>query len=299
VTGAVETGQMRCKPLTAFILSLLLPGLGQQKCGRWSQAAIFYAMTLVWCFIFGHLGFSRLQPPLIHAGMTILIVVLMLLVLVAAVEAALGARRAARPAGLWNGWLVCLGVLLLGDLLLLPAVARAGWFHIPSGSNEPTIQVGDYILAELYVPYSGPRPCDMAVFQKPSSADSPLATIYVKRLVAVGGDEVAYRQGRLILNGAVVPREEVSKDDQGAVIYRETLPAGCSYLIRETSDSGPLDDVEPVTVPPGRFYVLGDNRDDSADSRIPEVGLVPRERMQGRTVFVLWARDSARIGPVR
>ena len=91
--------------------------------------------------------------------------------------------------------------------------------------------------------------------------------------------------GHLVINDSPVAREKVSDSPDGT-IYRETLPAGCSYLILEQSDTGPLDNLDTFVVPPGTAFVLGDNRDDSMDSRASGFGPVALEKFRGKAVFI-------------
>ena len=113
--------------------------------------------------------------------------------------------------------------------------------------------------------------------------------------MALPGDRVGYVGGRLRLNGKSVAREQVGSGAEGT-IYRETLPSGCNYLIRERDDNGPLDDTGLSTVPPASFYALGDDRDDSLDSRVPSVGPIPFDNYRGRVVLIYWSKDWSRIG---
>jgi len=159
----------------------------------------------------------------------------------------------------------------------------------------PTIRIDDYIAALMPPERDATiRPCDVAVFQKPG-APQALEVDYVKRVVAVAGDRVAYAGGRLRLNGQLVPREKIRLEGT-TTIFRETLPSGCSYLIQDMWDGSPLDDVEEIVVPPGHFYALGDNRDDSLDSRAPVIGPIPDENYRARPFIVYWAKDWHRIG---
>jgi signal peptidase I len=133
------------------------------------------------------------------------------------------------------------------------------------------------------------RPCAIAVFKKPSEPGEPEVS-YIKRIVAVAGDRVAYVAGQLRLNGKIVPREKIRVEGD-ATIYRETLPSGCSYLIQEFDYHGPLGDVAETVVPSGHFYALGDNRDDSLDSRTSHVGQVPAENLVGRAAIIFFSTD--------
>jgi hypothetical protein len=100
-----------------------------------------------------------------------------------------------------------------------------------------------------------------------------------------------------------VPREPVPDTDVGdsdgprLSFYRETLPGGATYLIAETSDAEPLDNTEVFAVPDGSVFLLGDNRDHSADSRIStSVGYVPLALLRDKPLFVYWSKDLKRIG---
>jgi signal peptidase I len=196
----------------------------------------------------------------------------------------------------WYVGLAAAVVLILGVVLLLftgAPVDRLRTFHIPAGSMIPTVLIDDYVAALIPAEREAAiRPCDVAVFKKPGSEPE---VDYIKRIVAVAGDHVAYVGGRLRLNGQIVPREKI-RVEGSATIFRETLPNGCSYLIQELDDQSPLDDVEEIVVPPGHFYGLGDNRDDSLDSRAAVIGPIPNENYRARPFIVYWAKDWHRIG---
>src|SRR5690606_31212628 len=114
---------------------------------------------------------------------------------------------------------------------------------------------------------------------------------YVKRVIGLPGDTIQMIDGRLHINGEMVDRELVGRsqdtDSMGASLpvqtYRETLPNGVSYLIQEISDNAPLDNTSAYVVPPGHFFMMGDNRDRSQDSRVLNaVGYVPFENLIGK-----------------
>ncbi len=159
----------------------------------------------------------------------------------------------------------------------------------------PTVQMDDYIMVET-TPSGHPpvRPCDIVIYRKPAPTGTPEVD-YIRRVIALPGDQVAYVGGRLRLNGKIVSREQVGSGDH-VTIYRETLPSGCSYLIQEMDDYRIFDNTAEVTVPPGTFYGLGDNRDDAMDSRVPTVGPIPIDNILGRAVMIYWAKDRRRIG---
>jgi signal peptidase I len=109
----------------------------------------------------------------------------------------------------------------------------------------------------------------------------------------VPGDTVQMRGGRLYLNGKQVPRTPV---DGQPGLWRETLPNGHSYVIREMTDNGPADNTPEFRVPPNSFFVMGDNRDDALDSRaVGYVGYVPQANLTGVMYTVYWSKDFSRL----
>lgn len=199
---------------------------------------------------------------------------------------------------------------LLIAVLVQAFVIKA--FRIPSESMLPNLLVGDYLFVSKYsygysryslplsLPlFSGrifaaePRRGDVVVFRLPTD-DS---VDYIKRVVGLPGDSVQVIEGVLHINGKAVPRQptgefRVREDGQEvrAARYRETLPDGVSYQTLDLGMSGPLDNTELYRVPSGHFFMMGDNRDDSADSRVlDEVGYVPFENLVGRAEFIFFS----------
>ena len=188
-------------------------------------------------------------------------------------------------------------------------------FNIPSGSMIPTLLVGDYLFVSKFsygysrfsLPFglplfSGrvlndqPERGDVAVFKLPTD-DS---TDYIKRVIGLPGDRIQVLDGRLYINGDVVQRELVRREPLGtgtAEIYVETLPNGVRHLIRERTDHGFYDDTPVYEVPPGHYFMMGDNRDSSQDSRsLSHVGFVPAENLIGEAEFLFFSHDgSARL----
>src|SRR5271163_223337 len=190
-------------------------------------------------------------------------------------------------------------------------------FNIPSGSMIPTLLVGDYLFVSKYsygysryslplglplipgrILVTPPKRGDVAVFKLPRDN----STDYIKRIIGLPGDRIQMREGRLYINDQLVPRDEPTEydyiDTNGSLVktrhYVETLPNGVRHPIIELSDQGPLDDTPVYTVPPGHYFCMGDNRDNSLDSRVLSgVGYVPLENFVGRAEFIFFSTDGS------
>lgn len=185
-------------------------------------------------------------------------------------------------------------------------------FNIPSGSMLPTLEVGDYLFVSKpsygYSRYSfpfgiadfegrlfddAPKRGDVIVFKKPDETKID----YIKRLIGLPGDRIQMRGGRLFINGKMVEREEVGirridapeGGKENVTEYIETLPDGSMHKIYEESDGESLDDTEVFIVPEGHFFMMGDNRDNSMDSRV--IGLVPEDNLVGRAEILFFSID--------
>jgi signal peptidase I len=181
--------------------------------------------------------------------------------------------------------------------LLIALVLRVLFFQpftIPSASMEPNLYQGDYIIVSKYM-FSPPHRGDIVVFKLPRDG----RTDYVKRVIGVPGDRIQMKQGLLYLNGQQVPRTFVgtTKEDSGygfirdIAVYRETLPGGRTFLTNDFGTDGELDNTDVFVVPEGHYFMMGDNRDNSSDSRVPPeaggVGYVPAENLVGKAQIIL------------
>ncbi len=193
-------------------------------------------------------------------------------------------------------------------------------FNIPSGSMIPTLQVGDYLFVSKFsygysrhsMPFSPPlfegriferMPArgDVAVFKLPRDTSQD----YIKRIVGLPGDRVQVIRGVLHINGEAVRREDlgpyVAEGDGPRMTvrqFREILPGNVQHLIVEQRDDAPLDNTPVFAVPARHVFAMGDNRDNSDDSRA-NVGFIPVENLVGRAEFIFFSVDgSARIWEV-
>ena len=196
-------------------------------------------------------------------------------------------------------------------------------FHIPSGSMKPTLLIGYYIFVSkfsygysslslsthfksLSVPFpefdgrvleDKPERGDVIVFKLPSDQ----RTNYIKRLVGFAGDEIQVKKGILYINGEAVKRERIEdfvdrnkpKSMQDIPQYVETLPSGKSYRVLDELKNGDNDNTATYVVPDGHYFFMGDNRDNSQDSRVLHaVGFVPMENLVGRAEIKFFSKDT-------
>lgn len=209
------------------------------------------------------------------------------------------ARADARPYFLALRTLQSLVLSIVVALFIVTFLFQA--FQIPSGSMEQTLMVGDYLLVDKSVyaedaatllPAREVERGDIVVFHYPLQPE----TYFVKRVVAVPGDRVRIVEKRLFINGGAETADYAIHRDRGHDGYRDNFPElrfapgnvdarWWLDLHRLTSVSGEL------VVPAGSYFVLGDNRDDSQDSRY--WGFVPRANIVGRPLLIYWSRGDA------
>jgi len=190
-------------------------------------------------------------------------------------------------------------------------------FNIPSGSMKPNLMVGDFLVvskptfgysrASLVYPFTRlpihgrifagePVRGDVVVFKNRKDGNKD----YIKRVIGMPGDEIRMIGGRLHINGEPVKKEKIN-DDSGdcggytAPQYKETLANGVSYIVQECNrDNSRLDNVGPYQVPAGHYFMMGDNRDQSQDSRVTsQVGYVPLEDVVGRAERLFFSVDGS------
>jgi signal peptidase I len=174
-------------------------------------------------------------------------------------------------------------------------------YNIPAESMAPTVMVGDLLLADPRA-YENHKPerGDVVIFKLPSNPKVD----YIKRIVGLPGDKVQFKDGQLFLNEIPVLQKilENKLTDQRlkkAKTLLEILPSGRSYQtlsLREDKVPG-ADNTKMFLVPAGHYFVSGDNRDNSNDSRFPiDVGFVPQKNIYAKAKIIFWAKDLSRIG---
>jgi signal peptidase I len=225
----------------------------------------------------------------------------------------LNSKTEQKQEGLWET------VKIVIQALLIALVVRTFFFqpfNIPTGSLIPTLLIGDYLFVSKYsygyskhsfpfsaVPISGrifgaePKRGDVAVFKLPKDN----STDYIKRVIGLPGDKIQMLQGVLHINGVPVKEEKIGEEpvDLGAgyrgraVAYWETLPGGTRHQIHKLNDGrGLFNNTNVFEVPAGHFFMMGDNRDNSTDSRdLQSVGYVPWENFVGRAEIIFFSID--------
>ncbi|HET7848858.1 MAG TPA: signal peptidase I [Pseudolabrys sp.] len=186
-------------------------------------------------------------------------------------------------------------------------------FNIPSGSMKATLLVGDYLFVSKYsygyshfsLPFSPPlfsgripggllpQRGDVVVFRLPKDT----SVDYIKRVIGLPGDRIQVIDGLLYINGQPVKRERAPdyvENEEGRLEapvkrWKETLPNGVSYYSLDLVDNGFADNTQVYTVPPGHYFMMGDNRDNSTDSRFPQVGMVPLENIVGKAQLIFFS----------
>jgi signal peptidase I len=221
---------------------------------------------------------------------------------------------------------LALFVLIFRTFLLAP-------FSIPSESMLPRLLIGDYLFVSKWnygygrwslpwgwpllpdMHWSTPTRGDVVVFRSPGPDDHDV----IKRVIGLPGDTVQVRSGQVVLNGKPIPKQRIGDftipvspnyqceatyrdvDAKGVPIcryaqFRETLPGGRSYAVLDRGNFPDRDDTGLYTVPAGNVFLMGDNRDDSADSRFPSpegMGYIPMNRIEGRALVGFFSTDGS------
>lgn len=278
----------RRKPWVAFILTQFCPGLGQLYNGDLTWALISFLLSFVTALVSTIWFFDTLNKLLAA------VVFGLVLDLALSVQAFIKAKRVKevqlQPYQRW--WVYILFTIVVygvpdGYGTLIPSRIRS--FQIPSESMVPNLLVGDKLVADGWAYWhSDPKRGDIIVFDYPRDP----ATKFVKRLVGLPGDKIEMKLGELYINDKLVPSQRTSSSliEEGvwrAAEYVEKL-GDVEHTIHRAQPEND-NNFGPVTVPGDHYFMMGDNRDRSSDSRV--WGFVTRDQLIGRMNYVYFSWD--------
>lgn len=299
------------KPWVAGLLSGICQGLGHIYGGRfWLGVGIHFLPTIV---------FSASMAAVVVTDAPVLASLILLGVLALAVYVfqIVWAVKNARAAGdgyepkrynhvaFYIGFVLVMAIVSESRMVKVFIVEA---FKIPGGSMLPTLEVGDQIfVTKIGARNTNPERGDLVAFRTPV----PSGEEYIKRLVALGGDEIAVKDGEVIINGNPIPRKQLESAtfwDRGpsgqwesfeAMVFEESLGKEPYRVLKDPNARYGSPDFGPITVPEGHFFVLGDHRDQSMDSRM--WGPVPMDNLVGRaqSIWWSWGKDGFRGERIR
>lgn len=270
------------KGWVAGIISLISPGLGQVYNGQMGKGFIILLVNYLFLRLLlipialPILGTSKFLP-----GLIALIIFVLVFDFAVMADAVLVARSYKEEYQLkkYNNIIVYIGIYVLGAITttLVGTFIKSNYvqaFKIPAGSMEQTLLIGDHILVDRRLSSRDPNRGTLIIFEYPEDATKD----FVKRVVAVGGDTVEIRDKQLFINGTPVKESFVSHKES------ETIP----------SNQNKRDNFGPVTVPSNSYFVMGDNRDRSYDSRF--WGFVEKSKIKGTVKNIYWSWDKEKSG---
>jgi len=265
-------------PLIAALLSLVTPGLGQLYNGQILKGLFYFLVFFLGPII---LVLAGLQSQ--FYGLVLILLLSIGLWLFIMGEAFFSARRKKEVVlKRYNKWYVYLPIILLmiGSLAIpkdfivniANETLRFRAYSMATGSMEPTLSIGDHIIADfIYFEKNELQGGDLVVLQYPKDPTK----LFVKRVIALEGEKIEIKNKQVYINDEAIPE---------------------SYKVHKGIDMDEVwrDNIEPVFVPSDHCFVLGDNRDNSMDSR--NWGSVPIGSIKGKPLYIYWAKDKKRVG---
>ena len=263
------------KPCIAALLSFFTIGLGHIYAGEAKKGVVLYCLALG-----GHLAI--LLAPLVIKFNIFIMICFSLFALSYFIYCLLDAAKTARKRSAsyslrkFNKWYVYFLCFVFANLIIQPVLTGAlkeqavKAYKIPSGAMIPTLLVGDHIIVDRFIYKNNkPKRGDVVVFEFPKDP----ALDYIKRVVAVGGDIVEIEDKKLFIN-------EVQQEGKIAIHQDKSILS---------VSQGPRDNFGPITVPENSVFVMGDNRDNSFDSRF--WGFVDESKIKGKSMSIYWSWD--------
>lgn len=284
-------------PVVALALSLLTPGLGQIYNGQFKKAAVVYTSLLILPLI---TGFFKVATE--FYGLLSLVILEMILRIIIISDAIYHARKqkeyTLKPYNTWYYHLIFAATMLL-IWFMYPASNVLGIksFHIPTSACEPTVKVGDYVIADMNAyDEKNPEYGDIIVFKKEDE-------LWFFRVAGLPGDLIQISSNIVVINRQEskstflhsVPTNDFAPMQVSYLEYEEEFPNGHKHNIYKLPSSlaGAVSRVDEILVPDNCYYALGDNRDNAFDSRY--IGFIHRESIVGRFAYTYWSKSSGRI----
>lgn len=263
------------------------------------RLALLYllAQISVISLVIAVVAMGLVAPPALGLGLVITVLTLPLHIV--GIYHAFRIREAALHRPWYSRWYAVIILPVAASWILALAVREYLFqpFTAPSTSMVPGLMVGDYFFVSKSA-YGQPQRGDIVVFNLPRDPEVD----YVKRVIGLPGDRIQMKDGIVHLNGEALPLTRAQGipcvDGERCSFFREALPDGRSYVINNATPNGPADNTDEVVVPEGRYFMLGDNRDNSLDSRFGEpygIGYIPYENLVGPVTLIYWNWMGLRI----
>ena len=272
--------------LSAF-LSFITPGLGQLRNGQLNKAIIFYLLEYIFFLVFIWLGLLKTFQGLIFT--LVIFTGFVIFIIIDAFYVTYKTKvKIKRP---YNKWFIYILILIFNIIVSTKYknFVKSNYieaFKIPTGSMEPTIKVGDHLIADYrYYKKNPVIPFEVIVFRFPKNPELK----YIERCIAVGGQVVEIKDKSVFVDGNRF-KDSLKTQFIAPNIYPKYFNDPGIY----PKNSGNRDNYGPIIVPQNHCFVLGDNRDNSFDSRY--WGFVPFESVIAKPLYIYWARDKSRIG---
>lgn len=270
----------RRKPVAAGLFSLIVPGLGQLYNSQIKKGIVFYAGSNLLMYIMLLSGFWHQ-----FHGLIITLIVVICVTLFIVVDAVLGAAKAKeiilKP---YNKWYVYLLIIVIGlfidisDIFISPKIIGFKTYLIQGANMEPTLFSGDYLVTnQNYYKKNKPKKRDLIVFEHPNDHTK----YFIERIVAIENEKIEIKNKQVFINEKLIVENHIIHSDNQ--IYS-----------RDKYFNFAKDNYGPVIVPSGHYFVLGDNRDNSWDSRF--WGFIPLHNIKAKPLYIYWAKNKNRIG---
>lgn len=274
----IKVGNKKRKPIIAALLSIITPGLGQVYNGQFKKGIIFFFTGYLLIIL---LAMTELQYHFYGMIAVVLSAICYRLFVIGdAIVVAIRTKEIIlKPYNKWYIYLfvaiVTIGISVTTDSYIKSEVIGVKAYKMPAGSMSPTLLIGDHFIVNLkFYKTDRPKRGDIIVFKYPEDPTRK----FIKRVIAVEGDIIEVRNKKIFINGKLLNEPYVQHTDD------LILPA----------ELGPRDNFGPYYVPENRLFVMGDNRDQSHDSRY--WGFVDIEDVKGKALFIYWSKNKERIG---